>query len=76
MKVYNYCAIGNNKSNMTCVSSGIGAFSSEEVARNYLTDDFFTTNGVYTARVQITLVRRSQLQGLLNASENDPTKPA
>ena len=69
MKAYNYCTIGNNKLNMTCVASGIGAFSSEEVARNYLTDEFFKTNGVYPQRVQLTPVSRSMLQGLLNDSE-------
>ena len=51
MKVYNYCVIGNNKSNTTCVASGIGAFFSEKVARNYLTDNFFTANGTYPQRV-------------------------
>lgn len=66
MKAYNYCAIGNNKSNMTCVASGIGAFFSEEVARNYLTANFFTANGTYPQRVELTLVSRSMLQTLLN----------
>lgn len=66
MKAYNYCAIGNNKSNMTCVASGIGAFSSEKFARNYLTDMFFTENGTYPQRVEINPVSRSTLQSLLN----------
>lgn len=63
MKAYNYCTIGNNKLNMTYVASGIGVFSSEKVARNYLTDEFFKTNGVYPQRVQVTLVYRSLMRG-------------
>ena len=68
MKAYNYCAIGNNKSKMTCVASGIGTFPSEESARNYLTDNFFETNGVYPQRVEIIPVSRSMLQGFLNST--------
>ena len=67
MKAYNYCAIGGNKVNMTCVSFGVGAFSSEDAARNYVTDDFFTTNGTYPQRVQIKDIREVLLQTLLNS---------
>ena len=69
MKAYNYCTIGNSQSTTTCVFSGIGAFSSETVARNYLIDNFFEANGVYPQRVEITPVSRSMVQELLNDSE-------
>ena len=67
MKVYSYCAIGNDKSNTTRVLSGIGAFSSENVSRKYVTDNFFTTYGFYPQHVEISSVRRSLLQTLLNS---------
>ena len=67
MKAYTYCAIGSNKNTMTCVASGIGTFPSEESARNYLTDNFFKTNGVYPQRVEIIPVSRSMLQGLIGS---------
>ena len=71
MKVYSYCAIGNDKSNTTHALSGIGAFSSENVSRKYVTDIFFTTYEFYPQHVEINPVRRSSLQGLLDSTSED-----